>query len=69
MTVRDAQSFGQGNIDVSANPLDMAIEGQGFFQVQGQDGPRYTRDGRFTTDPTGKLVTQGGLAGVFGGKR
>jgi len=57
-----ARDFGQGVLVKTDAPLDMAIEGQGFFQVQGPDGPRFTRDGRFTTDPSGKLVTQGGLA-------
>lgn len=57
-----ARNFGQGVLTQTGAPLDMAIEGKGFFQVQGPDGPRYTRDGRFTTDTTGKLVTQGGLA-------
>ncbi len=57
-----ARDFGQGTLTQTGGPLDMAIEGAGFFQVQTPDGPRFTRDGRFTTDPTGKLVTQGGLA-------
>ena len=57
-----ARDFGQGVLVKTGAPLDMAIEGQGFFQVQGPDGPRFTRDGRFTTNPAGQLVTQGGLA-------
>ena len=57
-----ARDFGQGVLVKTDAPLDVAIEGQGFFQVNGPDGPRFTRDGRFTTDPSGKLVTQGGLA-------
>ena len=57
-----ARNFGQGVLVKTDAPLDVAIEGQGFFQVTGPDGPRFTRDGRFTTDPNGKLVTQGGLA-------
>ncbi|WP_293905698.1 flagellar basal-body rod protein FlgF [Phenylobacterium sp.] len=57
-----ARDFGQGALVKTGGPLDVSIDGQGFFQVQGADGPRFTRDGRFTTDPTGKLVTQGGLA-------
>ena len=56
-----ARDFGQGTLIKTGAPLDLAIEGQGFFQVQGPNGPRFTKDGRFTTDPTGKLVTQGGL--------
>lgn len=57
-----ARDFGQGVLTKTGGELDMAIEGQGFFQVQTPGGPRYTRDGRFTTDPTGRLVTQAGYA-------
>ena len=57
-----ARDFGQGVLTKTGGELDMAIEGKGFFQVQTPDGPRYTRDGRFTTDPTGRLVTQAGYA-------
>lgn len=57
-----ARDFGQGVLSMTGGELDMAIEGQGFFQVQTPQGPRFTRDGRFTTDPTGRLVTQGGHA-------
>jgi flagellar basal-body rod protein FlgF len=57
-----ARDFGQGVLTKTGGELDMAIEGKGFFQVQTPQGPRYTRDGRFTTDPTGRLVTQGGHA-------
>lgn len=56
-----ARDFGQGGLNRTDAPLDVAIEGQGFFQVQGPDGARYTRDGRFTLDETGRLVTQKGL--------
>lgn len=56
-----ARDFGQGALRRTDAPLDLALEGQGFFQVNGPDGPRYTRDGRFTLDTTGRLVTQGGL--------
>lgn len=55
-----ARDFGQGVLTKTDGELDMAIEGQGFFQIQTPQGPRFTRDGRFTTDPTGRLVTQGG---------
>lgn len=55
-----ARDFGQGALRTTGASLDMAIEGQGFFQVQTSEGVRFTRDGRFTTDPAGRLVTQGG---------
>ena len=57
-----ARDFGQGVLTKTGGELDMAIEGKGFFQVQTPDGPRYTRDGRFMTDGTGRLVTQAGQA-------
>ena len=57
-----ARDFSQGTLNTTGAPLDMAIEGQGFFQIQTSAGPRFTRDGRFTTDPTGRLVTQAGAA-------
>lgn len=57
-TIRD---FGQGALNRTDGPLDLAIEGQGFFQVTSPNGPRFTRDGRFRLDDTGRLVTQNGL--------
>ena len=55
--VRD---FTQGAMTKTGGDFDLAIEGQGFFKVQTAAGERYTRDGRFTTNPEGKLVTQTG---------
>jgi flagellar basal-body rod protein FlgF len=55
-----ARDFGQGALTKTGGELDMALEGQGFFQLQTPNGPRFTRDGRFTTDPTGRLVSQAG---------
>jgi flagellar basal-body rod protein FlgF len=57
-----ARDFGQGALRATGAPLDLAIEGQGFFQVRTAQGDRLTRDGRFHLDPTGKLVTEGGAA-------
>ncbi|HKP79548.1 MAG TPA: flagellar basal-body rod protein FlgF [Phenylobacterium sp.] len=56
-----ARDFGQGAMNKTGAPLDMAIEGEGFFQIQTPTGPCFTRDGRFTTDPGGRVVTQNGL--------
>ena len=51
----------QGTIELTGRPLDIAIEGQGFFQVQLPDGTNaYTRDGSFTISDRGTLVTHGG---------
>lgn len=55
-----ARNFGQGSLEQTSNPYDMAIGGSGFFTVQTANGPRYTRDGRFTVDATGKLTDKQG---------
>jgi flagellar basal-body rod protein FlgF/flagellar basal-body rod protein FlgG len=50
----------QGALQQTGNPLDMAIEGEGFFQVQTPNGIRYTRDGGFHRAQNGQLVTAAG---------
>ncbi|MDE1942417.1 MAG: flagellar basal-body rod protein FlgG [Betaproteobacteria bacterium] len=51
----------QGNLQQTGNPLDVAINGAGFFQVLMPDGTTaYTRDGSFQTDNQGNLVTSSG---------
>jgi flagellar basal body rod protein FlgG len=52
--------FSEGPTEITGNPLDVAIRGDGFFMVdtgKGDEGIRYTRDGRFTLDDNGRLVT------------
>ncbi len=56
----DRLSMAQGALEQTGNPLDLAIEGQGFFMVQTPNGPRYTRDGSFHRSQNGQLVTQAG---------
>jgi flagellar basal-body rod protein FlgF/flagellar basal-body rod protein FlgG len=56
----DRLSMAQGSIEQTGNPLDLAIEGQGFFAVQNANGVRYTRDGGFHRARTGQLVTAAG---------
>ena len=52
----------QGNLINSQNPLDIAIMGNGFFQIQQQDGTiASTRDGAFKLTGTGQLVTSTGF--------
>jgi len=55
-----ARDFGQGELSQTGNPLDVALQGPGFFTVQTANGPRYTRDGRFTLDPQNQIVDQRG---------
>ena len=54
----DQLSMAQGALEPTGNPLDLAIEGQGFFLVQTANGPRYTRDGSFHRAQSGQLVTE-----------
>ncbi len=50
----------QGALTPTGNPLDLAIEGDGFFSIQTQQGTRYTRDGQFERAQDGTLTTQAG---------
>ena len=66
-TVATSRNFSQGNLQQSNNNLDVAIQGNGFFQVTMPDGTLgYTRDGAFQLDNSGRLVTSSGLL-VAGG--
>lgn len=57
------RQFTQGNLQQTGNQFDLAINGQGFFQVQLPDGTTaYTRDGSFHVDANGTLVTSSGFA-------
>jgi flagellar basal-body rod protein FlgF len=55
--------FTQGTLQKTGNPLDAAIDGEGFFAVQGSDGSEaYTRDGSFVIGSDGTLQTKSGFA-------
>ncbi|HLK16283.1 MAG TPA: flagellar basal-body rod protein FlgG [Fimbriimonadaceae bacterium] len=57
----NATDVSQGAPVQTNSPLNLAINGQGFFKLVGPDGSNvYTRDGSFTQDATGQLVTQQG---------
>jgi flagellar basal-body rod protein FlgF len=58
-TVRD---LSQGNITSTGAPLDLALNGKGFFTVATPNGERYTRDGHFTLNGSGQIVTSDGYA-------
>lgn len=51
-----------GALASTGRPLDVAIDGPGFFVVETANGPRYTRNGHFTIDAERKLVTEDGMA-------
>ncbi len=57
------RDFGQGALKQTGRTLDFGIEGEGaFFTVNDGKSDAYTRDGAFTLDPEGKLVTKAGAA-------
>ncbi|HVW72405.1 MAG TPA: flagellar basal-body rod protein FlgF [Rhizomicrobium sp.] len=61
--VKDAgvlRDGGQGNIEKTGATYDLALNGSGYFQVQTPAGMRYTRDGHFSLDGSGNLVTSEG---------
>jgi flagellar basal-body rod protein FlgG len=49
--------FSQGHFEQTENKLDLALSGPGFFQVETPNGIRYTRDGSFTRNAEGQIVT------------
>jgi flagellar basal-body rod protein FlgF len=51
----------QGEIQSTGNPLDLAIEGEGFFKVKTPEGVRYTRNGNFRLTSEGVLVQSNGF--------
>jgi flagellar basal-body rod protein FlgF len=63
------RDFSQGQLDYSGRPLDLAIDGDGFFAVEIDGEEQYTRDGRFRLDAQGQLVTGDGSAVLSAGAR
>jgi flagellar basal-body rod protein FlgG len=60
-TVGTPRLFTQGSLILTGNPLDVAIRGDGFFKIQLPDGTfAYTRDGSFSLDNQGRVVTAEG---------
>lgn len=55
-------NLGAGSIESTGAPLDVALEGDGFFSVQTPSGERYTRSGSFHLDTSGTLVDVNGNA-------
>jgi flagellar basal-body rod protein FlgG len=53
--------FAPGALERTGNPLDLAIEGRGFFVVETPAGPRYTRNGHLTIAADGTLTTEMGF--------
>ncbi len=55
-----ARDFSQGALHQTGGTLDLGLRGDGFFQVQTANGARYTRDGRFSLNAQGQIVTASG---------
>ena len=66
---RQWTDFSPGVMQVTGNPLDVALAGAGFFVANGSNGPLYTRNGSLQVLPSGELATSEGhaLLGVNGG--
>jgi len=57
-TLGTSMNFSKGDLQSTGNPLDLAVNGEGFFVLQEADGEiRYTQDGQFKFDGDGKLVS------------
>jgi len=54
--------FSQGTLDPTGSPMDFALQGKGFFSVNGPSGPLYTRNGSFRVSAQGVLTTTDGYA-------
>ena len=50
----------KGNLKFTGNPLDMAVDGDGFFTLETDNGIRYTRNGQFQLSNSGEIVTATG---------
>lgn len=55
-----AQNFGQGNITTTSNPLDLAINGQGFFRLNTNGTTSWSRNGQFNVDKDGYITNVSG---------
>ncbi len=60
MAAPETTDFSQGVLKTTDSPYDLAISGEGFFRIRTPEGDRYTRDGRFSKDASGQLVTVDG---------
>lgn len=60
MTTETRTKFGDGELQVTNQVLDFALQGKGFFRILTTEGERFTRDGRFSRDAEGTIVTVDG---------
>lgn len=68
-TLTTLVSLTSGQLSETGNPTDLALTGDGFFELRDETGPLYTRNGQFTRADDGRLLDLGGrvLQGVGGG--
>jgi flagellar basal-body rod protein FlgG len=59
-SVSSVSDLRPGALDKTGNPLDLAIDGNGYFEIETPEGTRYTRDGSFMLNSEGDLVTARG---------
>lgn len=60
-TAGTSTDHSQGHIKATGSPLDLALEGEGYFEVGAPDGVKLTRAGNFSIDGSGRLVTKQGF--------
>lgn len=56
-----SRDFSSGSMELTENPLDVAINGKGWFTIQTPEGNRFTRDGHFSLNAEGQLVNISGM--------
>jgi flagellar basal-body rod protein FlgF len=61
LNVQRVIDFTDGSLQQTSNPLDVALQGDGFFVLQTAEGPRFTRNGNFTLALDGSLTTLEGI--------
>ncbi|MBX2989605.1 MAG: flagellar basal-body rod protein FlgF [Bacteroidetes bacterium] len=61
LTIQKTTDFSEGSLKQTQNPLDFALQGEGYFVVQTPQGERYTRNGNFTLGLDGSLTTREGF--------
>lgn len=59
---RSFKDLSQGDLQQTGNPLDLALQGEGYFVVEAEDGNRYIRNGNFVLNAESEIVTQSGEA-------
>ncbi len=58
--INQATNYSQGNFVATNNPLDLSVNGNAFFSLQGNDGMNFTQNGKFSISDDGFLVTDQG---------